>query len=77
MIRFLDRICIEEQEEYLKSYYNFPYLKAKQKQLIEYYRYHNDLPRIFIRKVSLTLEQYHYQKRDIRYRSIKKKLGLA
>ncbi|CAD8206217.1 unnamed protein product [Paramecium octaurelia] len=75
-IQFQDQACFEELEEYLKFYYTFPHLKDNQKQLIEYYRYHRDIPRIFIKNITPQLETYHEKQREIRYKKIKKQLGM-
>ncbi|CAK57168.1 unnamed protein product (macronuclear) [Paramecium tetraurelia] len=71
-IRFQDQACLEE----LEDYYTFPHLKDNQKQLIEYYRYHRDIPRIFIKNITPQLEAYHEKQREIRYKKIKKQLGM-
>ncbi|CAD8208614.1 unnamed protein product [Paramecium pentaurelia] len=75
-IQFQDQVCFEEQEEYFKFYYTYPQLKDNQKHLTEYYRYHRDIPRIFIKNITSQLEVYHEKQREIRYKKIKKQLGM-
>jgi hypothetical protein len=62
-------VIYEETEEYLKrlnkiliiilrSYEN-THLKAKLTNLLEYYKYHEEFPRLFIEKVYHIIEDFH------------------
>lgn len=42
--------------------------------LTEYYKYHNEIPRMFIKHISDTMNRYHDKKRRIDYYRIKKLL---
>ncbi|CAK65518.1 unnamed protein product (macronuclear) [Paramecium tetraurelia] len=71
-IKFQDQVCFEESEEY----HAYPHLQDNRKQLTEYYRYHRDIPRIFIKGITSQLESYHEKQREIKYKKIKKQLGM-
>ena len=37
-----------ENEDFLKMYYAVPDGRKKKRKLLEYYKYHNDIPRLFM-----------------------------
>ncbi|CAD8133114.1 unnamed protein product [Paramecium pentaurelia] len=72
IIKFQDQVCYEENEDF----YTLQNSKKKHKQLLEYYRYHTDIPRFFIKKITSLLETHHEKKREIKYNKIKFQLGM-
>ncbi|CAK67688.1 unnamed protein product (macronuclear) [Paramecium tetraurelia] len=72
IIQFQDQVCYEENEDF----YTVQNSKKKHKQLLEYYRYHTDIPRFFIKKITSLLETHHEKKREIKYNKIKFQLGM-
>ena len=46
----------------------------KLKSLIEYYKYHTEIPRIFLYPVSKIFNKYHDKKREIKYAKVTKQL---
>lgn len=65
---------LEEDEEYLKRYYQIHENSFKMKLLVEYYKFHKDIPRIFMVPTCDVLNRYHDKKRRIEYVRIKKLL---
>ena len=65
---------LEEDEEYLKRYYQINENSFKMKLLVEYYKFHKDIPRLFMQPTSDTLNRYHDKKRRLEYVRIKKML---
>lgn len=72
VIQFKDEVVLEEDEEYLKRYcyaliapryYESEEHRRKLTQLFEYYKYHIDVPRIFINKLSLVVNKYYTRKK--------------
>jgi hypothetical protein len=45
--------------------------------LTEYYKYHKDIPRMYMRKLCDTIHYYHDKKRRIEYGKIKRMLGIV
>lgn len=56
------------------SYYSYPYSNQKFPILIEYYKFHNPIPRFFMLPLSLLINQIHDKKRKIEYWKIVKKI---
>jgi len=50
---------IDSEETYLKKFYPLPKISKKKKMLFEYYKYHNDIPRLFMLPTTDILNQYH------------------
>lgn len=47
------------------------------KQLLEYYKYHYDVPRIYIEQIDAITEDFHNKYKEIKYNQIKHLLGIA
>lgn len=86
VIKYKDIEVMVEDEEYLKRYaspilsHRFYYpreLPRKQESLLEYYKYHKDIPRLFMKNVQHTIYKFHEKKRRIDYALIKKQLGIV
>ena len=56
----------------MKRYYPKEDIKEKTKMLTEYYKFHSDIPRLFMYPVTKTLNRYHDKKRRIEYEKITK-----
>lgn len=65
---------LEEDEEYLKRYYQIHENSFKMKLLVEYYKFHHDIPRLYMTPTCEVLNRYHDKKRRIDYVRIKKML---
>lgn len=74
VISFKDNVLIEEEEEYMTEVFEPTRTKKKVEFLTEYYKFHNEIPRIFIKEVSDVMNRYHDKKRRIDYYRIKKLL---
>lgn len=66
-IAFRDLNVLDTSEEYFKRQYKITEFNNKMNQLIEYYKFHNDIPRIFLVPSSNTLNRYYDKKRKIQY----------
>lgn len=81
---YRDLETILEQEEYIKRlrllwltrYYPKKELKAKKSALLEYYKYHKDIPRLFMNPVYGSINRFHDKRRRLEYARIKRNLGL-
>jgi hypothetical protein len=66
---------LERQEEMLKRYYRMAEYPKKIKLLCEYYKFHEDVPRLAMLPLSSLIHNYHDQKRRINYIKITKMLN--
>jgi len=73
-IRFKDLMHYEEEQEYLKRPYRRAEYRPKIKMLTEYYKYHKDVPRVFISPVCDVLNYYHDKRRRLEYYRVTKML---
>lgn len=64
----------DDEDEYLKRYYQIQENEFKMKMLAEYYKFHKDIPRLFMLPICDSLNKYHDKKRRIEYFRIKKML---
>lgn len=71
-INFKDQQSYDEEEEYLKRYYPAREINGKLTILTEYYKFHSDVPRIFIQSIAKLTNYYHDRKRKIEYIRITK-----
>lgn len=76
-MQFKDQNALDDSEEYLKRIYQITEYPFKIQALSEYYKYHSDVPRIFIAKICDTMNKYHDKRRKIEYLRIKKMLNLS
>ncbi|CAD8146044.1 unnamed protein product [Paramecium pentaurelia] len=76
VVFYRDLECIVEEEEYLKRSYAKKEATSKIKALLEYYKYHKDIPRLFMQKVYITINKFHEKKRRIEYANIKRRLNI-
>lgn len=51
LINFQDLIAIEERNDYFTKLFNKTERLEKLKFLVEYYKYHNEIPRMFLRPI--------------------------
>lgn len=75
VINFKFRVNFEEEEENLTRFYNSSEFDYKLSYLTEYYKYHKEVPRMFMVPVSNLMNNYHDKKRRIEYFKIKKMLN--
>jgi hypothetical protein len=73
-ILFKDILCMLDMDEFLKRYYRYDEYGMKIKLLIEYYKFHQDIPRLFMSPSSHTMNKYHDKKRKMEYNRITKYL---
>ena len=50
-----EQIYFLNHKEYLKKYYKSKFIDRKITKLTEYYKYHKEVPRIFIQKINQIL----------------------
>lgn len=62
----------DDTEEYLKRYYKQREYKGKIQLLTEYYKFHSDIPRLFITPTCNILNIFHDKKRKIEFFRISK-----
>lgn len=61
---------LDEESEYLKRYYNYSEYPKKSKLLTEYYKFHKDIPRLFMLPETCILNNFHDKKRRFDYYKI-------
>ncbi|CAD8206495.1 unnamed protein product [Paramecium pentaurelia] len=76
VIQFKDRLTFEDYDEFLKRFYPKSDQQSKFDQLLEYYKYHKDIPRMFLPRVSDLAIYFYEKKKQIEYRKIKFMLGI-
>ncbi|CAD8050666.1 unnamed protein product [Paramecium sonneborni] len=64
-----------DTNECLKRFYSLPDTKQKTIVLTEYYKFHRDIPRLFMLPIATTLSKYHDKRRRIEYIRISRMLG--
>ncbi len=69
-------LTYDEEEEYMKRFYKQTEFGFKIQALTEYYKYHKDIPRMFMVPVCNMMNKFHDKKRRIEYAKIKKMLNL-
>lgn len=74
VIKFKDLLHLDEEDEYLKRGYKISEYDGKMKMLTEYYKFHKDIPRLFMLPTTHTLNKYHDKKRRLDYIRITKML---
>lgn len=78
VINFLDDICFSEEDEYMKRYYQKSNSADRLTSLVEYYKYHKDIPRSFMMPESDVVNgkphysDYHDKMRKVNYYKIKR-----
>ncbi|KRX03613.1 hypothetical protein PPERSA_04165 [Pseudocohnilembus persalinus] len=72
VIKYKDQIQYDEEEEYLKRSYKLKEYPHKIKLLTEYYKFHQDIPRMFCLPETVILNNFHDKKRRIEYFRIAK-----
>ena len=77
VILFNDYQILDDPENLLKRLYKKKDYKNKIQLLTEYYKYHEDVPRIFMKSVCKIIHNFFDKKRRINYIKIKKMLNLG
>ena len=74
VIKYKDLLVLDEEDEFLKRYYKFHEYDYKIGLLVEYYKYHKDIARLFMIPGTDTLNRFHDKKRKLNYVKITSKL---
>jgi hypothetical protein len=74
VILFKDYQTLDEEDEFLKRFYRMQEYSGKITMLSEYYKFHVDIPRLFMLPTTHTLNKFHDKKRRIEYIRITKML---
>jgi len=74
VILFKDNTHFDEQEEYLKRFYRYAEYDFKIKMLSEYYKFHNDVARLFMMPITNVVNKHHDKKRRLEYLRVTKLL---
>ncbi|CAD8105930.1 unnamed protein product [Paramecium sonneborni] len=72
VIEFYQALTFYENLEYLRRFYLANEVKDKLQLFTEYYKYHNEIPRFFMHKISNLMSNYHDKKRRVEYYRIKR-----
>ena len=67
VIKYKDFTTLDEEDEFLKRYYKFSEYDYKIGLLVEYYKYHKDIARMFMLPTTESLNTYHDKKRRLEY----------
>ncbi|CAD8195703.1 unnamed protein product [Paramecium pentaurelia] len=68
VVQYKDWIGYDDDDEYLKRYYYYEDEYPQKIQLLsEYYKFHTDIPRIFMEPIILLLNKYYDKKRRYEY----------
>jgi len=74
VIKYKDLLVLDEEDEFLKRYYKLHEYDYKIGLLVEYYKYHKDIARLFMIPGTDTLNRFHDKKRKLNYVKITSKL---
>lgn len=72
--RFREWLVLDDQDEFLKREYRIEEYGGKITQLSEYYKFHNDIPRVVELGVEKIMSRFYDKKRECDYKRIKKVL---
>ncbi|CAD8187425.1 unnamed protein product [Paramecium pentaurelia] len=72
VINFHYILNLNDEAEYLRRTYTINEIVNKITSLVEYYKFHNDIPRCFIPKISDIMSNYYDKRRKIEYLRIKR-----
>jgi len=72
---FKDMLIFDDVDEFLKRYYKRSEYKNKIKLLTEYYKYHNDIARLFMKPQRDTIIKFHDNKRRVEFKILKDEIG--
>lgn len=75
-IVFNDMLTIVKCEEFLRKAYDSETIRSKLRLLAEYYKYHEDVPRLFMTNLTHTIHNYYDKKRRINYLRITNQLNI-
>ena len=67
VIKYKDFTTLDEEDEFLKRYYKLSEYDYKIGLLVEYYKYHKDIARMFMLPTTESLNTHHDQKRKLEY----------
>jgi hypothetical protein len=74
VLKYKDCLVLDEEDEFLKRYYKLHEYDYKIGLLVEYYKYHKDIARLFMIPETDSLNRFHDKKRKINYVKITSKL---
>ncbi|CAD8201842.1 unnamed protein product [Paramecium octaurelia] len=72
VIEFYQTLAFNDNQEFLRRFYIASELHDKIRLFTEYYKYHNEIPRYFMHKISSIMSNYHDKKRRVEYNRIKR-----
>ena len=75
-IRFTEDCCYHIREEYLERYYSLADNREKMRELTSFYKYHQEVPRLFMGGKCVIIHQFYDSQRRINYERVKKMLEL-
>lgn len=67
VIKYKDFLTWDEEEEYMKRFYKSSEYDYKIRMLAEYYKFHNDISRLFMLPTTNILNKYHDKRRRLEY----------
>lgn len=73
--QFKDMLIYDDVDEFLKRFYKKSEYKNKITLLTEYYKYHNDIARLFMKPQRETLIKFHDDKRRFEFKILKDEIG--
>lgn len=76
VILFQENLTLNDPQENLKRFYQHKEIPNRLEVLTEYYKFHIEVPRMFMLPVSETINKYHDKKRRINYIKVTKMIGL-
>lgn len=76
-IEFNDLLCILKSDEFLRRFYYFEDISAKLHMLFDYYKYHEDVPRLFMKDLCDIIHNFYDKKRRINYLRITNVLNMG
>ena len=65
LLTFNDEIAITEDCEYLLEFFEHSDVSSKVETLVEYYKFHNEVPRLFFKSLMRLIYKFHNKKRKL------------
>lgn len=75
LINMLDNLTYDENQERLEKIFEINEINPQINNLIDYYKFHTEVPRLFMKPSQGVLNSFHNVKRKLKYIEVKRLMG--
>jgi hypothetical protein len=62
-VSYKEMVLADEEEEFMRRFYNLEEYEYKNKAIVEYYKFHKDYPKIHIHGLSSIMDRFYERKK--------------